>query len=141
VALLKIQSGLDPESCHVLKTRQCCESMKFWYGSGSADPYFCNGSGSGSCYFRQWPSWWLITFCSYIFSKIKSHKTWGILLDDRRIQIWEAQKHTAPTDPDPDPQHWMLSLDWRIAGFYGSLVLKVCICIIWHCETRKSAFI
>jgi hypothetical protein len=28
------------------------------------------------------------------------------LLDDRRIRIPEAQKHTVPTDPNPDPQHW-----------------------------------
>jgi hypothetical protein len=27
------------------------------------------------------------------------------LLDDRRIRIQEAQKHTDPTDPDP--QHWL----------------------------------
>ncbi len=31
---------------------------KFWFGSGSSDPYvsLTNGSGSGSCSFRQWPS-------------------------------------------------------------------------------------
>ncbi len=37
---------------------QCCGSATFWYGSGFAPltngSWF--GSGSGSCYFRQWPS-------------------------------------------------------------------------------------
>ncbi len=47
----------------------------------------------------------------------RSHKPVGIkvcllfLLDDRRTRIQEAQKHTDPTDPEPDPQHfrpWLL---------------------------------
>ncbi len=66
-------------------SNQCCGSMKFWYRSGSADLYLSqtNGSGSGSCYFRQWPSSRQHFFCllPYIlkvhlhhFSEIKSHK-------------------------------------------------------------------
>jgi hypothetical protein len=31
------------------------------------------------------------------------------LLDDRRIRIREAQKHSDPTDPDP--QHWKVGTD------------------------------
>jgi hypothetical protein len=34
------------------------------------------------------------------------------LLGDRKsqIRIQEAQKHTDPTDPDSDPQHWLLEI-------------------------------
>jgi hypothetical protein len=37
--------------------KQCCGSMTFWCGSGSADPrLWLMDPGSGSCYFRHWPS-------------------------------------------------------------------------------------
>ncbi len=68
------------------KRNQCCGSMTFWGGSGSADPCLWlmdpdpdPGSGSGSCYFRHWPArcqqktnfltqfFLLITFRSYIY--------------------------------------------------------------------------
>ncbi len=71
---------------------QYCGSVTYWYGSGSADPYLWLtdlglGSGSGSCYFRQWPSRWqlkilcfLRSFAFYFsklhldhFSTMKSH--------------------------------------------------------------------
>ncbi len=94
-----------------------------------------SGCGSGSCYFRHWPSrhqqktnlkksffaYFFLEVHLRHFSKIKkskrSHKTLGIkffllfLLDDRRIrsQIWirirEAQRHVDPVDPDPE--HWL----------------------------------
>ncbi len=35
---------------------QCCGSVTFWSGSGSAPLTNGFGSGSGSCYFRQCPS-------------------------------------------------------------------------------------
>jgi hypothetical protein len=69
---------------------QCCGSVKFWYGYGSvsltngAELGSGFGSGSGSCYFHQWPSRWQLTviFFAYYFlklhlhhfSKIKRHK-------------------------------------------------------------------
>jgi hypothetical protein len=65
----------------------------------------------------------------------RSHKTVGIkvfltiLLDDRRIRIQEAQKHTDPTDldPDSDPQHSFLESvrkDWS-KRIFCSLLIKV----------------
>ena len=38
----------------VLPFRQCCGSVTFWYRSGSVPLTYV--SGSGSCYFRHWPS-------------------------------------------------------------------------------------
>ncbi len=73
-----------------MKINQCCGSVTFWYGS---------------------EVFLLITFCSYIYIKDKklsrSHKPVGIkdfllfLLDEIRIRIQEAQKHTDYADPDP----------------------------------------
>ncbi len=47
----------------IISARQCCGSMTFWCGSGSADPCLWimdsdpnPDPGSGSCYFRHWPS-------------------------------------------------------------------------------------
>ncbi len=74
--------------------KQCCGSMTFWGGSGSGDPCLWlmdpdPDPGSGSCYFRHWPSrcqqktnfltqfFFIITFWRYIyiiFLKIKSPK-------------------------------------------------------------------
>ncbi len=68
-----------------------------------------NGSGSGSCYSRQWPSRrQQKTMFLYVIKKSKNSRNHGfssILLDNRRIRIriQEAQKHTAT---DPDPQYW-----------------------------------
>ncbi len=61
-----------------LQVSSVADPMKFWYGSGSADPYlWLNGSGfgagsgcgSGSYYFRQWPSrhQQKIIFCLLLF--------------------------------------------------------------------------
>ncbi len=89
-------------------------------------------SGSGSCYFHQLPSrlqkksfpYYFLKLCLHHFSKIKSDKEvtkqqesrfLKLSLLDRRIRIWirtsyqlfrirEVQKHTDPTDPDP--QQW-----------------------------------
>ncbi len=66
-------------------TWQCCGSMTFWCGSGSADPCLWPmdpdpDPGSGCCYFRYWPSrcqqktkfftqfFLLITFWRHIYS-------------------------------------------------------------------------
>ncbi len=89
-----------------------------------------SGFGSGSCYFRHWPSrrqqktnlkkkffclltfWRYRTFTSCFKDKKskRSHKTVEsrflliFLLHYRRIRIREAQKHVDPVDPDPG--HW-----------------------------------
>ncbi len=36
--------------------KEWCGSMAFWYGSGPAPLIYGSESGSGSCFFRQWPS-------------------------------------------------------------------------------------
>ncbi len=72
----------------LLAARQCCGSMTFWGGSGSADPCLWlmdpdsvpdPDPGPGSCYYCNWPSrcqqktnfltqfFLLITFWSYIY--------------------------------------------------------------------------
>jgi hypothetical protein len=40
------------------------------------------------------------------------------LHDDRRIRIREAQKHVDPvdSDPDQDPQHWMVQMQAILAA-------------------------
>ncbi len=56
---------------------QCSGSVTFWYGSVSLP--LSNGSGSGSCSFRQWPSRcqqkMFIIFVSY-FLKVHWHPSW-----------------------------------------------------------------
>ncbi len=68
-------NSISPTSSVSHCGKQSCGSMKFLYGSGC---------GSGSCYFRQWPSrrqqkfFLLITYFLKVhlhhFSKIKCHK-------------------------------------------------------------------
>ena len=86
--------------------------------------HLTNGSGFGSCYFRHWPSRRQQktnqkSFSAYYFLKVHLHnfskkvqkksqnsRNQGFLklflLDERRIQIREAQKQV---DPDSDPEH------------------------------------
>ncbi len=77
--------------------KQCCGSVTFWYGSGSAP--LTNGSGFKLHNLHH-------------FSKIKVTKKLSsffliFLLDDRRIPIGSvpngsrSEKHKDPTDPDP----------------------------------------
>ncbi len=47
---------------------QCCGSVTFWYGSGSADLYT-----NGSCYFRQWPSRWQLKIICLLLFKLHLH--------------------------------------------------------------------
>jgi hypothetical protein len=54
--------GMDI-TCKAITIKQCCGSMTFWCGSGSGDPCLLlmgpdldPDPGSGSCYFRHWPS-------------------------------------------------------------------------------------
>ncbi len=88
---------------------QCCGSMTLWGGSGSSDPCLWlmdPDPGSGSCYFRYWPSrcqqktnfltqfFLLITFWSYIYTifqrwKVKkSHKIVGIKVFLTIFALW-----------------------------------------------------
>ncbi len=76
---------------------QCCRSVTFWCGSVPRT----NGSGSGSCYFRHWPSirqqkiiLFHLSFSPGYFLKLHLHHFSKIqsffllfLLDDRRIRI------------------------------------------------------
>ncbi len=72
------------ENIQYRTSKQCCGSMTFWGGSGSGSSDPClrlmdPDPGSGSCYFRHWPSrcqqktnflipfFLLITFWSYIY--------------------------------------------------------------------------
>ncbi len=73
------------------------------------DAEFC-GCGSGSSYFRHWPSRGQQKtnlkkkiFCLLLFEGIRIHASDYLI----RIRIQEAQKHKDPTDPDldSDPQH------------------------------------
>jgi hypothetical protein len=48
---------------------------------------------------RQQKTKFLNSFSAY-FSKTRFFLL--LLLDDRRIRIWEAQKHVDPVDPDPE---------------------------------------
>jgi hypothetical protein len=62
------------------------------------------------------------------------------LLVDGRIRIREAQNHTDPKDPDPDPQHWqsltVLSVSSVLFGVYkknnGKVTSGVSIHIPFH---------
>ncbi len=85
---------------------QCCGSMKFW-------------CGSGSCYFRQWPSRrkkkFFQVFCLLLFegtfpssfknkTSWRSHKTIGINVFLTLFAWWYK-------DPDPDPYLWLMDPD------------------------------
>ncbi len=75
---MRILDLFDPGS----GIRQCCGSMTFWCGSGSADPclwLMYPDPGSGSCYFCHWPSRCLqktnsfLIFSAYYFLKVHLH--------------------------------------------------------------------
>ncbi len=105
--------------------------MTFWCGSGSgsgsADPCLWL-NGSGSCYFRHWPSRCQFKFFAYYFLKVHLHNFQRKKVKKKSqssrnqgfsyffylvIEVWiwiriqVAQNHVDP-DPasDPDPQHW-----------------------------------
>ncbi len=84
---------------------QCCGSVTFWYGSGS-----------GSCYFRQWPTRWQqkihfflrffanyseATFTSKVIKKSQNRRNQGF----RTIFAWWWK------DPDPDPNLVLMDPD------------------------------
>ncbi len=95
-----------------IRSQQCCRSMTFWCGSGSgsgsADPCFWlmdPDPGSGSCYFRHWPSRcqqksnFCLNFSAYYFLKVhlhhfykikvkKSHKIVGIKVFPTTFAWW-----------------------------------------------------
>ncbi len=111
-------------------------------------------TGSGSCYFRQWPSRCqqksnlkkilLITFWRYIYIIFKDKKVKKdtkqkesrffllFLHDDRRIRIQEAhQTHT-----DPDPQQW---LRWAILCCSGTY--RSCYVVSFQYYSTKNHFL
>ncbi len=101
-----------------------CGSMPLTNGSGS-------GCGSGSCYFRHWPSqdankklvfkkvFLLITFWRYmyiIFTKSQSSRNQGfsyffcLVIEGSRSGAGSGSTPLSDrkrVDPDPDPQHCM----------------------------------
>ncbi len=94
--------------------------MTFWYGSGSSirprnllfsSLTFKTPTKNYRIFFQSFSAHYFLKVYLHHFSKKKSHKEVTkqqesrffllLLLEDRRIRIREAKKHTDPTDPDP----------------------------------------
>jgi hypothetical protein len=112
---------------------QCCGStdilvwIRIWIRRSMP---LINGSGSGSCYFRHWPSrcrhktnFFIEFFCLLLFegtfkqffedkNSKRSHKTVGIKVFLTIFAYWK--------DPDPDPYLWLMDPDPCGPKTYGS---------------------
>jgi hypothetical protein len=134
-SLRKITYGGISRALSVHNTSpQCCGSVTFWYGLGSADPclilldpdpvpdpaiFVTDLQDANKNFFPlSFPTYYFLKVHLHHFSKIKSHKIVGIrvfllfLLDNRRTRIRTCDKRILiqeaqlHTDPaDPDAQH------------------------------------
>ncbi len=119
-------SALSPQTGHRkpaspthenISHMRCCGPVTFWYISGSR-----SGSGSGSCYFRQWPSRWQLKinnfnkfFCLLLFEAtlisffkdkvIKRSKTVPIKVFLTIFAWWQKDPELDPYLKLMDPQH------------------------------------
>ncbi len=132
----KVVQFLEPEHCiksFNTGTEQCWGSVTFWYGT-DPDPYLwpTDPGGPKTYGFLRFRTFNTGTFTTFSKDKkfkknVQNSRNRGfscyfclmmeesgsvLLTNGSGCGSWRPKKHTDPTDPDPDPQHWYLEIKW-----------------------------